>query len=239
MRHIEGGMDFRLWFEDGTEYTDCAGEGVPGVFSQFIRKMDNIPDANVTLFSVLPDDADLLDSGAWSFGPSGVCIDPAVELRLYYNMAFLGGHDESEVFVAKFDPDSMMWLTVPGVVNEGGNYVEVELSSFSTYGVFAGTAPPTITTAFSTTEDSDGDGLTDAQEQQLGTNPFVADTDGDGIPDGQDPDPLHPPGSTPTATETPMTGTETPTPTTSGFTVLVALVLLVTVCVGLARPWKR
>jgi hypothetical protein len=31
--------------------------------------------------------------------------------------------------------------------------------------------------------DSDGDGLCDASEQQLGTNPQVADTDGDGYPD--------------------------------------------------------
>ena len=32
--------------------------------------------------------------------------------------------------------------------------------------------------------DSDGDGLTDAQEEQLGTNPNNRDTDGDGYPDG-------------------------------------------------------
>ena len=32
-------------------------------------------------------------------------------------------------------------------------------------------------------KDSDGDGLTDVQEAQLGTNPLRRDTDGDGIPD--------------------------------------------------------
>jgi len=32
--------------------------------------------------------------------------------------------------------------------------------------------------------DTDGDGLPDAQEARLGTNPNVADTDGDGMPDG-------------------------------------------------------
>jgi hypothetical protein len=32
--------------------------------------------------------------------------------------------------------------------------------------------------------DSDGDGLTDLRELQLGTNPNLADTDGDGMPDG-------------------------------------------------------
>lgn len=34
------------------------------------------------------------------------------------------------------------------------------------------------------TQDSDGDGLTDAEELALGTNPFNPDTDGDGMPDG-------------------------------------------------------
>jgi hypothetical protein len=32
--------------------------------------------------------------------------------------------------------------------------------------------------------DPDGDGLTDTQEQALGTNPELADTDGDGLSDG-------------------------------------------------------
>ncbi len=38
--------------------------------------------------------------------------------------------------------------------------------------------------------DYDGDGLSNAEEFMLGTNPFLMDTDGDGIPDGEDPDPL-------------------------------------------------
>ena len=33
-------------------------------------------------------------------------------------------------------------------------------------------------------QDSDGDGLTNAQEIALGTNPLNPDTDGDGMPDG-------------------------------------------------------
>ena len=37
--------------------------------------------------------------------------------------------------------------------------------------------------------DSDGDGLTDKQEERFGTDPFNPDTNGNGIPDGQDPSP--------------------------------------------------
>ncbi|MDA8658167.1 Ig-like domain-containing protein [Flavobacteriaceae bacterium] len=38
--------------------------------------------------------------------------------------------------------------------------------------------------------DPDGDGLTNNQEEELGTDPYNADTDGDGIGDKYDPDPL-------------------------------------------------
>ena len=42
----------------------------------------------------------------------------------------------------------------------------------------------TAVSASAASLDSDGDGLSDAQEVALGTDPFKADTDGDGIPDG-------------------------------------------------------
>ncbi len=41
--------------------------------------------------------------------------------------------------------------------------------------------------------DSDGDGLSDAQERIFGTDPFNQDTDGDTIPDGEDPSPCDEP----------------------------------------------
>ncbi len=41
-------------------------------------------------------------------------------------------------------------------------------------------------------EDSDGDGLTDAEEEIIGTDPDDPDTDNDGLNDGDDPDPLTP-----------------------------------------------
>ena len=45
-------------------------------------------------------------------------------------------------------------------------------------------------TARNALSDSDGDGLTDAYELSIGSDPFLMDTDGDGIPDGIDPYPL-------------------------------------------------
>ncbi len=54
-------------------------------------------------------------------------------------------------------------------------------------------------------KDSDGDGWTDAQEQNAGTDPYGVDTDGDGYWDPQDPNPLD--------SNIPLAGgTPTPTP---------------------------
>lgn len=41
-------------------------------------------------------------------------------------------------------------------------------------------------------DDDDNDGLSDADEEALGSDPLNPDTDGDGLPDGEDPDPLTP-----------------------------------------------
>ncbi|MDX9973011.1 MAG: IPT/TIG domain-containing protein [FCB group bacterium] len=56
--------------------------------------------------------------------------------------------------------------------------------------------PATIEIYYLPTYDRDNDGLTDAEEAGLGTNPILADTDGDGMPDGWERgkgfDPLNP-----------------------------------------------
>lgn len=49
-----------------------------------------------------------------------------------------------------------------------------------------------IAAAFNLISDTDLDGLSDAHEIEIGTNPLDADTDNDGVPDGLDPFPLDP-----------------------------------------------
>lgn len=66
--------------------------------------------------------------------------------------------------------------------------------------------------------DSDGDGLTDGGEVTLGTHPLKVDTDGDGYLDGSDPNPLDPnvPRVVTTTTPPPTTpAPTTPAPTTT------------------------
>ena len=53
-----------------------------------------------------------------------------------------------------------------------------------------GTGAAYVFTILGADVDTDGDGLTDAEEADLGTDPFDPDTDGDGIVDGSDPDTL-------------------------------------------------
>ncbi len=62
--------------------------------------------------------------------------------------------------------------------------------------------------------DSDKDGLSDAEELALGSNPNNPDTDGDGINDAKDPDPLNLPTKSPLPTTTPAPTTTAPPTTT-------------------------
>jgi hypothetical protein len=58
--------------------------------------------------------------------------------------------------------------------------------------IFVGCVEKEEATHSTTIPDSDGDGLSDYKEVEIGTNPNNADTDGDGYPDGKDDSPLDP-----------------------------------------------
>jgi len=70
---------------------------------------------------------------------------------------------------------------------EGSETVVVTLTAGGGYQVGSpSSATVTIADDDGAAVDTDGDGLTDAQEAALGTNPALADTDGDGFNDGQE-----------------------------------------------------
>ncbi len=95
---------------------------------------------------------------------------------------------ESGVFFAPNDPD------VQGTIGAGGDmlvltkkegYVDDDKEGEAWMQIWVRTA-----TGQPSENDSDGDGLTDEEEEQLGTDPNDPDTDGDSLLDGVDPDPL-------------------------------------------------
>jgi len=81
--------------------------------------------------------------------------------------------------------------------NVSGQFTLVATNSFGSSNAFPSTANTfTVVLALTPTADSDGDGLSDAYEAMLGTDPFNPDTDGDGFSDGVEvasgSDPLNP-----------------------------------------------
>ena len=70
--------------------------------------------------------------------------------------------------------------TVETIPTESGRFT-VSLTAVDEMG-----ADATVTRTFDVRDDSDGDGLVDERERELGTDPTAADTDGDGLHDGRE-----------------------------------------------------
>jgi YD repeat-containing protein len=76
-------------------------------------------------------------------------------------------------------------LALTVAANASGQFALVATNSFgSSSGFLSATNTFTVVLSLSPTADTDGDGLSDAQEGVLGTDPFNPDTDGDGFSDG-------------------------------------------------------
>lgn len=65
-------------------------------------------------------------------------------------------------------------------------FISIDYFFYKIYTFFSWVGNILFGTSTSSGLDSDGDGLTDEEERQLGTNPFNPDTDGDGISDGDE-----------------------------------------------------
>jgi len=88
-------------------------------------------------------------------------------------------------------------------------------------------------------KDTDGDTLLDGEEVAMGTSPISKDTDGDGLQDNVDPDPLNPPTATPEPSGTPepsATPTITPTPSITPTPFVLKAITAVFVQPGVLLP---
>ena len=103
------------------------------------------------------------------------------------DLTITAGQDDTTVLVARIGADVSTVATPAPAETEPAT--PVPATSVATPQATPAPATPAASPAASTAPegiDSDGDGLTDAEEAQFGTDPLVADTDADGINDGDE-----------------------------------------------------
>jgi hypothetical protein len=150
-----------------------------------------------------------------------------VNISANYDQNELGAIDEGTLRLRYYNENAAGWEEIPSSdVNQDKDYVWGNISHFSVFAVSGAVTPTFGGGGGHPPRDSDGDGLPDFRELNLGTDPNNPDTDGDGFKDGEDPFPLDPdlpvpptptplltPTITPPITTTPVpTATPTPTP---------------------------
>lgn len=163
-----------------------AGEAGAADFSARLRQRPILSGETTNPYSVLVQstgkDTLTLGGEVSSSGLIPIWVLPivlAICLGLICVAAFLINRDRSASSSAT---QTAQWLV-------GGVVAATQTAAAATNEVFAATQ----TAAFNQTQaaiigeqDSDGDGLTDEQERELGTNPFNPDTDGDRLNDGDE-----------------------------------------------------
>lgn len=128
----------------------------------------------------------------WSNAGSGRARDGVVTLRVPAGLAYV-----SDDAGGTYDPAAGTVTWTVGTLAAGaagGARVSLAASAVGTYAFEATIAYSVEATAFAdtwtgevgVTTDADGDGLTDAEEASLGTDPGSADTDGGGVADGDE-----------------------------------------------------
>lgn len=105
---------------------------------------------------------------------------PPLTLHVYWTAA-----DHAEEYLGKIeDVTAASRVSIPTTHSDGFIRVQTEGGASGYVSQYSGKAEIDDTPVVHPPNDSDGDGLSDAEEAALGTNPNKADTDGDGLSDG-------------------------------------------------------
>jgi outer membrane protein OmpA-like peptidoglycan-associated protein len=173
---VEGGLDFmpdlhKRLFSEGDpngEYALSHNTWAVRPSVDFLLHLRNSKDARIDPFllaggGLLLSPDDIGGGGTELFGEIGAGLfyhfNNEWALRVDYRNAFVDGHND---------------VNVNPYIGVGATYR------------FGGAPPARYVLASGGDLDSDGDGLTDAEEARLGTDPFNPDTDGDRLTDGQE-----------------------------------------------------
>lgn len=133
----------------------------------------NIMDSVVpgSWYDVKPNTVTAVDLGSVRFEYADLDQDGIVDGTLFR---------EDELFMYYLDPSTGIIVTLDGVVDPVQNTFTVPIDHFGVFALGSFYTPPELGA------DSDGDGLSDELEGELGTDPYDPDTDGDGVSDGDE-----------------------------------------------------
>ncbi|MDM8554218.1 choice-of-anchor D domain-containing protein [Desulfococcaceae bacterium HSG7] len=171
----------------------------PGATSEIITvsivRLNTIPPANEG-FQMLGRNYQI--EAADLQGDAVTTFDQPVEMVMKYDPDALDELDEDDLRINYFDENAGNWVGLASVVDPGNRTVTASTTHFTIFGM-AADAPLADSDhdglpdwwednyfedlTHDGTQDSDGDGLTDAEEFAHDINPLMADTDGDGYND--------------------------------------------------------
>ena len=159
------------------------GEGFGSPESRSLQFDATLEFSRITLVSMLAPSPD------WFVGVAGLPLAPNGRWRDDVTVALFAydaGSDSGTTYLSSNDDtvpaEPIVRITTPPLADAGGYQPPVGSYTFSIVSVDG--LPPYV--------DTDGDGLTNLRENELGTDPRLADTDGDGHADPSDNCPVDP-----------------------------------------------